>query len=308
MTGLEADIDRLYQLPLDEFTAERNALAKRAGREGARIRERVKPSVPAWAVNQIYWRDRDEWDALIAAAENLRHAHKAVLGGREGDVRAAGKVHDEATESALKATLKILQTSSHPLTDATRQGVINTLRALPAAGVQPGRLDKTLQPGGFEMLAGLSIGGAKRTAAPVPSSARVQGHASKTRPQPAHRGRGHRDAQPKPDARAVTAARQEVASSERAVREAEQAVRRDEFESARLAREERRAVDAVEKARSAVKEATADLERAEAAHKIAREEREKAEGRIPDAQAAVTAAHKRASQAAAALKKLSGHD
>lgn len=308
MKGLEAEIDRLYQLPLDEFTAERNALAKRAGREGASIREYVKPSVPAWAVNQLYWADRDEWDALIAAAENLRRAHKAVLGGREGDVRAAGTVHDEAVESALKATLRILQRSSHPVTDVTRQGVINTLRALPADGIQPGRLAKTLQPGGFEMLAGLTVGGAKRSAAHATPSPRPHAHTSKARPQPVHRGGAHHEAQSKADARAVAAARQEVASSERAVREGEQAVRRDEFESARLAREERRAVDAVEKARSALKEAAADLERAEAAHKKAREEREKADDRLPDAQAAVTAAHKRAHEAAAALKRLTTRD
>ena len=36
-------IDRLYQLPLDEFTAARNALAKEAGAAGAQIRTLQKP-------------------------------------------------------------------------------------------------------------------------------------------------------------------------------------------------------------------------------------------------------------------------
>ncbi|HTL43856.1 MAG TPA: hypothetical protein VL262_05910 [Vicinamibacterales bacterium] len=301
MKGIDADVDRLYQLPPDAFTEERNALAKRAGREGGQIRALGKPSVPAWAVNQLYWSDRDEWDGLMAAADNLRRAHKAVLSGREADVRAAGKVHDEAVESALKATLKILEQSSHPVTDATRQGVLNTLRALPSDVVQPGRLVKTLQPGGFEMLAGLTVGGAKGSSGTKAQRGAAAPAHSHPAAHPASRTHAHAR---RPDARAVATARQDVASSERAVREAEQAARRDEFESARLAREERRAAGTVESARKAMEEAKADLERAEAALTRIQTERETAEKRIPDARAAVTAAQKRADAAAAALKKL----
>ncbi len=82
--ALEHDIDRLYQLPLDEFTAARNALAKEAGAEGSRIKTLAKPPVPAWAVNQLYWRNGDVWNALIEAAENARRVHKALLSGRFG--------------------------------------------------------------------------------------------------------------------------------------------------------------------------------------------------------------------------------
>jgi len=302
MKGIEADIDRLYQLPLDAFTAERNALAKRAGTEGARIRELSKPSVPAWAVNQLYWQDRQEWDALIAAAENLRRAHKAVLGGREGDVRAAGKVHDDAIESALKAAVRILQRSGHAVTDATKQGVLNTLRALPSEE-GPGRLSKTLQPGGFEMLAGLSIAGAARgghAPSKPPSSRKIS--------QPSHErqttaGRPHAETA-KADARALTDARQEAASSERALREAEQTARRDEFEAARAAREELRAADAVSKARDALTRAKAEVDLAETALAGAKKTRETADARVPVSRAAVATAEKRARAAAAALKKL----
>src|SRR5579859_5053975 len=81
---LEAEIDRLYQLPLDEFTAARNALAKGAGGDAGRVRALGKPSVPAWIVNQLFWRDRQTWDALIAAAENARKVNRAVLAGKSG--------------------------------------------------------------------------------------------------------------------------------------------------------------------------------------------------------------------------------
>ena len=140
--ALDAEIDRLYQLPLDEFTAARNALAKTAGGDAADVRALVKPPIAAWAVNQLHWKDRDVWDALIAAAENVRRAHKAVLAGRAGDVRAANKVHEDAIETAVKATLALLSKAGHPVTDATRQTIGTTIRALPgtrAAGSPHGR-------------------------------------------------------------------------------------------------------------------------------------------------------------------------
>src|SRR3954451_19713893 len=60
--GLEQEIERLYQLPLEEFTPARNALAK-GSTEAARIRALAKPPIGAWAVNQLYWTDPDTWNA-----------------------------------------------------------------------------------------------------------------------------------------------------------------------------------------------------------------------------------------------------
>jgi hypothetical protein len=311
MKGLDGEIDRLYQLPLSQFTAERNALAKRAGADAARIRALEKPSVPAWAVNQLYWRDRGEWDALVASAENLRHAHRAVLAGREGDVRAAGQVHDQAVESALRATVIILEELKHPVTDATRQGILNTLRALPAEDAQPGRLTGALQPGGFEMLAGLAIGGGRSAGTSRPAHATAPRSREPAHPHETRRKHTTRDQPAAPArqaaARAVAAARQEAASADRALREAEQSVRREEFEAARASREERRASEAVDKARDAFDRAKQDLERAEAAHKEARDARRAADARVPKAHDAATAAEKRSKAAAAALEKLTAH-
>jgi hypothetical protein len=53
--GLDARIDQLYQLPLEEFTSARNALAKDAGADAARVRALTKPPIAAWAVNQLHW-------------------------------------------------------------------------------------------------------------------------------------------------------------------------------------------------------------------------------------------------------------
>src|SRR5688500_5633651 len=68
MPSVDSEIDRLYQVPLAEFTAERNALAKRAGGQSAEIRALQKPTVPAWAVNQLYWKERRVYDELMERA------------------------------------------------------------------------------------------------------------------------------------------------------------------------------------------------------------------------------------------------
>jgi hypothetical protein len=291
---LDREIDRLYQLPLDEFTSGRNTLAKGAGAEASRIRALGKPPIGAWAVNQLYWRNPDVWNALIESAENARRAHKAVLSGRAGDVRAATEVHDDAVEEALRATLAILADAKHPASDATRHAIATTLRALPGED-PPGRLTRMLQPGGFELLSGLSLGGGAAAKPPKPAPAR--------------------DARPtasssasKADAKVLTRAREAAASASNALREAEQAVRREEFEMGRTTREEERAAKAVDDAREAVTEAKVALERAEASAKAATRLREAAEKRSDQAKEALAKARGRAESAADDLKKVeTGH-
>jgi hypothetical protein len=286
---LETQIDRLYQLPLDEFTAARNALAKGAGSDGAQIRALQKPSVAAWAVNQLYWQKRDVWDALIAAAESARRAHKAVLSGRSGDVRASSEVHEESVEAALKHTLGLLQSSGHPVTDATKQQIATTLRALPS-DEEAGRLTHALQPGGFEMLAGVAVSAGATRHAPAPKPDRRPKEEAATRS--------------KQDAKTLTRAREAASSASRALREAEQAVRREEFEIARATREEKRAGEAVEKAREALARTQAELKDAERELAASKEAREAAERRAREAGRALTDARARHEAAAAALQKL----
>ncbi len=288
--ALDAEIDRLYQLPLDEFTAARNALAKTAGGDAADVRALVKPPIAAWAVNQLHWKDRDVWDALIAAAENVRRAHKAVLAGRAGDVRAANKVHEDAIETAVKATLALLSKAGHPVTDATRQTIGTTIRALPGTE-PPGRLTAAVQPAGFEMLAGLSIAGAPARPAKQP---------------PAHVEPSAKPAvsRSKADSQALILARQAVAAAAQAIRDAEHAIKREEFEIARATREEERAAKGVEGAREALKRAKDDLERAEEAASTATAQREAAGKREREAQKALADARRRSDAAASQLKRI----
>jgi len=292
---LDAQIDRLYQLSLDEFTAARNALAKEAGPDARSIRSLVKPPVAAWAVNQLFWQNRKVWDALIGAAEKARQAHKAVLSGKAGDVRSLTTAHNEAVEDASKATLDLLAKAGHPQTDSTRQAITTTLRALPS-DEPAGRLTRALQPAGFEALAGLSI--ARGVVVPKPPKPPTPiGRAASPEPAVAQK--------PKPDTKAMTRAREAVAAADRAIRQAQQAVQREEFEVKKTARDEERASKTVEKATEAVEQAQSDLDAAQKDLAAATRKREASEKRLREAEQAVTAAQARAQSADDALQKIS---
>ena len=94
---LESQIDELYQLPLDEFTNARNALAKTlSGSDKKTVASLVKPSVAMWIVNQLYWQDPATYKALVDASEKLRAAHRAALNGTQSRHAHAGRAasHD----------------------------------------------------------------------------------------------------------------------------------------------------------------------------------------------------------------------
>jgi hypothetical protein len=301
MPGHRADdeLDTLFQLPLDQFTQARNTLAKQAGAGGAEIRALAKPPLAAWAVNQLYWQDRSTYTALVTAAEELRKAHKAVLGGRAADIRSAGRGHDQALDAALRATMGILTGAGHPASDSTRQAIVSTLRALPS-GEAPGRLTRTLQPGGFEMLAGLPVARGARIAAapatsPAPASPPTEARKSASGKTKAEKAR---------EAKALARAKETAGAAFQALQRAEHEAKREEFERARAARDGEKAAAAVTRAREALEQARQELEGAERAAKAAEANRERAEKRAIEADRKATAAREKAAAARAALAEL----
>src|SRR5262249_27956751 len=73
---LEDELDALFKVPLTEFTVARNALAarlKKAGNrdESDRVKALSKPTLSAWAVNQLYWTHGDAFKELIAPVSAL---------------------------------------------------------------------------------------------------------------------------------------------------------------------------------------------------------------------------------------------
>ena len=154
------EVDRLYELPLAEFTAARNELAKRLGDPS--IKQLKKPSVPGWAVNQLARRREVDVRRLLRAGEQLEQAQRDAVGG--GDQRAF-----EAARAAERGALRrlrseaadVLRAGGHPPTEATLERVARTLHAGSAteegrALLREGRLSEELEPQGFEALAGVT--------------------------------------------------------------------------------------------------------------------------------------------------------
>lgn len=151
---LDDQIDQLYQLPLDAFTAARNALAKDSG--ASEVKKLEKPNLAAWTVNQLYWRDRKAYDEVITAAERMRAAYKQMLAGKTADVRGAEEIHAEALREAKQAARKLLEEGGHRNPDVVMMPVAETLDALPG-DEPPGRLTRPLRRMGFNVLEGLPI-------------------------------------------------------------------------------------------------------------------------------------------------------
>ena len=293
-SSLESEVDKLYQLPLEEFTAARNALAKEAGADRNEVRSLQKPPVPAWAVNQLYWKRRPVYDALIEAASTLRSAHKSVLSGKRTDLRAAGQEHEDAIENALKAALSLLIESGNPATDATKQAIATTLRGLPSEE-PPGRLTRTLQPGGFEALAGIPV-------RPI-----TEGGGAKAAPRSAEPARREPETgkASEADTKALARARDSVTAATRALKLAEHTARREEFEAARAARDVEKAEREVDSAKEQVEAAKQALDAAERDAVKIRKARETAVKRSKDAEAALAAAQAEVRAAERDVEKLS---
>lgn len=156
---LDAEIDELYRLAPGGFTAARNELAKTLnGDQRARVRALGKPTNVAWAVNQVYWRDRVLFDRLVKAGDQLRSAQIAALKGGKSDVRAATSAQRAALADAVAAADRHAREAR---LGADADEVTRTLDALSLSpeSVTPGRLTEALQPSGFEMLLGTQHGG-----------------------------------------------------------------------------------------------------------------------------------------------------
>jgi len=165
---LEDDVDALYRLPLAEFTAARNTLAGRLkqgglGNEADFVKALVKPSISAWAVNQLYWKHREAFDRLIATGERFRHAQTSRLARKVGDMRGALDARREALSHLSDLATVLLRNAGHNPTPETIHRITTTLEAISAYASlpdasRPGRLTHDVDPPGFESLASLMPG------------------------------------------------------------------------------------------------------------------------------------------------------
>ncbi len=177
---MDDELDRLFGVPLAEFTAARNDLARRLkaagdGDAAAEVRALSKPSVPVWAVNQLSRLEPGALGELLDAGEALRTVQERVL--RQSvppeSLRDAAARQREAIERLTERAREVLERAGRPASAALVERIASTLQAaaLDEDGrrlLKAGRLTRELEPAGFEAVAGLPI----ETVAPSSPTAR----------------------------------------------------------------------------------------------------------------------------------------
>jgi hypothetical protein len=303
----DAELARLYALPLADFTAERNALAARQRKAGKRkeaveVQGLRKPAASTWAINQLLSRQADKIEALLAAGERARTAQRQSLAGRAsgaGALREALQEVRSLLEELRGRAVAFLSEAGHAAGTAVVDRLASTLQALAfdrteAAAVERGWLTDDLEPPGFEVLAGLQLAAGSaprpRPRPPVPPAA---GPTRAPERRPAH-SRPSRLTPPQPARRAPESSwpheRADLLASRQ--RERERSLLR-----ARLARAEA----AVEKAKSEAASRLAAAKRAEQAAAETRRRWEEAGRTADEARQRSTAAAQALADAEVAL-------
>ena len=177
---LHGEVDKLYQAPLADFTAARNALVTRikaahGADAAAHVKALAKPSIAAWTLNQLYWRHQAEFMALLMAGDALRLAQQQRLGGAEVDPAPATRARQSALDTLLALATEILKEGGHAPSPDMRQRLLGSLDALAAYGTgslapKAGRLTEDVPAPGFAALAGMAVP-APDADAPAPATA-----------------------------------------------------------------------------------------------------------------------------------------
>jgi len=256
----------LYSLPLASFIAERNALAKELrarGRRGdaARVTAMRKPSLAAWAVNQLVRTQPRALVALFDAGDALRRAQSDLLAGR-GDalaLREAGKRERASVAKLVEAARGLLSSDGHELSPAVLERVSDTLHAAALdeharAELEHGCLHRELRHIGLGTDQGVPSRASRRSSAGKPRSSRKAAASdAERRSAQAQRERSERL---KAARRAEAEARRIAERADRALKSAQQ--RRDH------------AADSLAQAEAALADARARAEEATVTHQRAR--------------------------------------
>ena len=225
---LVRESQKLYALPLSEFTAARNARAKALKPKDPELAAAVaalpKPSVAASALNALVHEDPSEVRALVQSGKRLRQAQEAAVAGKKGaDLNDAIAEHRTALER-VQRDLRRRKLSGPTLEKATQTLRVASLDPDLWPALERGLLHEELTASGFGLDPGI-----------VPASRPSKKPAPKPKDDAKERQRRRREAEVR-------------------VREAEAALAEAERTAKAAQREVERAEKDVEKARRALDE------------------------------------------------------
>lgn len=146
------ELDELYEIKPEEFTALRTKLAAAAKQRGdtdtaKQISAARKPTAAAWVVNRVALRDQDIRTRLAGLGERLRDAHAAMDGDR---IRGLSAEQRRLVEDVARAAFE--QAELADPSAALRDDVTGTLQAAiadPDVASRLGRLTRAERWSGF---------------------------------------------------------------------------------------------------------------------------------------------------------------
>jgi hypothetical protein len=259
----------LYGLPLEEFVAKRGELARELRGDGRREEAKAvtalrKPSVAAWAVNQLVRTQGKAVDELLASGDELTDTQAEVLAGRQdaSALRDAAEQERGAVDKLTDLARGLLTADGQELSATVVDRVAETLHAAALDGdvraaVSEGALVRELRHVGLG--GGLAPG--------VAPAAPARKAAAPGKPKTKSKSKTKSEAGPRADPKAADRAR---ADARRAARIAEGETRREADRTTRalkIAQERHeRAAQALEEAEQALRAATSEARAADQAH------------------------------------------
>jgi hypothetical protein len=261
----DALADELYGLPRDEFTAARNAAAKRVRQAGdrelaGRITDLRRPSTSAWLANLLAREHPDEVRALVELGDGLRAAQNRL----EGDaLRELSRRRHELVHGLVQQAKGLARAVGHPASEAVTRELEDTFTAAvnssgAAAKLAGGRLTSALDPAAAAPLPETAPAPPPRRE-PEDRTERLRRDLENARADAAEAASA-RDAAQHTSADAEQAAEQ-AAGALRALRERIGAAERDEREARTRARSAQREAETTDRRTREAERRVRDLER-----------------------------------------------
>ena len=224
------DVDSLFELPPEEFTAARNALVRRLKDEGDasaadEIKRLGKPSIATWAINQLAREHKGAVKSLLESAARLRKAQEiALTSSGSGDALRRAQADERKTLRELtQHAQQILEGAGRSANSTVLDKISSTLRAAAVdeagrSALRTGRLTGEVKSSGFDVFAGLELPAKASRRSAKPSDDEL----SERRRQKSERESKRRELEEQ--ARELAArAKEEAETAERAEREAVEA-------------------------------------------------------------------------------------
>ena len=305
---LDEDIDALFKLPLAEFTDARNSLAtglKKTGRvdEAGSVKALSKPSISAWAVNQLYWNQREAFDQLIESGERF---HKAQSSGKVAQIREVIEARREALTDLSDLAASLLRDAGHNPAPDTIHRITTTLEALSVYASRSdsphaGRLTGDVDPPGFE-----SFGSWTPTADKTFTAKQPAKQSSGTIPAPKSTVASKKASPRHDEARVEEKRKAKISAAKGVMQEAKKSLTAARARAQRLEAAQKKAASDVRTAEKLRQVAELSLSRARAAADHAVERAQSIASEIEESTSAVEEAERVFEQASEELEKLIG--